>query len=76
MRVSSTFNKMREGQLELAYQKACKRAQKKGRPIPQRDRYVYDYWGYQYPYYYPYMGAYMFMTPGLYYYPMMMPYGV
>lgn len=24
----------------------------------------------------PYMGAYLWMTPGLYYYPMMMPIGV
>jgi hypothetical protein len=51
MHVAANFRKARESQLEEAYRKACKRAQKRGRPIPVRERYVHDYWGYQYPYY-------------------------
>lgn len=49
MQVRDKFRQAREAQLEEAYRKACKRAQKKGRPVPVRERYVQDYWGYQYP---------------------------
>lgn len=33
--------------LEDNYQKACKRAEKKGRKLPPRDQY-YEHWGYSY----------------------------
>lgn len=52
-------------QLELDYQKACKRAQKKGRTLPPRDEY-YNHWGYQYYMYSPFLYP-MYFTPGLYY---------
>lgn len=34
--------------LEENYQKACKRAEKKGRKLPPKDQY-YSHWGYSYP---------------------------
>ncbi|KAF3764157.1 hypothetical protein M406DRAFT_226915, partial [Cryphonectria parasitica EP155] len=52
-------------QLELDYQKACKRAQKKGRTLPPRDEY-YNHWGYSYYMYSPFLFP-MYFTPGLYY---------
>jgi hypothetical protein len=33
--------------LEENYQKACKRAEKKGRKLPPKDQY-YNHWGYSY----------------------------
>lgn len=52
-------------QLELNYEKACRRAEKKGRTLPPRDEY-YDHWGYQYYMYSPFIYP-MYLTPGLYY---------
>lgn len=51
-------------QLELNYQKACRRAQRKGRKLPPRDEY-YDHWGYQYYMYSPFMYP-MYFSPGIY----------
>lgn len=52
-------------QLELNYEKACKRAKKKGRTLPPRDEY-YNHWGYQYYMYSPFVYP-LYFTPGLYY---------
>jgi hypothetical protein len=45
-------------EMERNYQKACRRAQKKGREPPSRDL-TYSYWGYPMimPFYAPYMGV-------------------
>ncbi|KAF7543120.1 hypothetical protein G7Z17_g10998 [Cylindrodendrum hubeiense] len=51
--------------LEESYQKACKRAEKKGRKLPPREQY-YDHWGYSYYMYGPWMYP-MYFTPGMYY---------
>lgn len=52
-------------QLELNYEKACRRAGKKGRALPPREQY-YDHWGYQYYMYSPFVYP-LYFTPGLYY---------
>jgi hypothetical protein len=52
-------------QLEDAYAKAKKRAEKKGRKIPPKDQY-YDHWGYPYYLYGPFMYP-LWFTPGMYY---------
>jgi hypothetical protein len=64
--VTQMLASVKAAELEAAYQKACRRAKKKGRELPRRDDHMYAYaWGY--PLYYPgfayapYMGA-----PGLY----------
>lgn len=51
--------------LNEAYQKAAKRAEKKGRALPPRDEY-YDHWGYNYYMYGPFMYP-IYFAPGLYY---------
>ncbi|UKZ56523.1 hypothetical protein TrVGV298_010360 [Trichoderma virens] len=51
--------------LDEAYQKAAKRAEKKGRALPPRDEY-YDHWGYNYYMYGPFMYP-IYFAPGLYY---------
>lgn len=59
---------IKAGQLEASYQKACRRARKKGRKPPARDDYTYAYaWGYPLymPYYAPYMGD-PCVTTGMY----------
>lgn len=67
----ATKAKTQAAELEKHYQKACSRAEKKGRPRPKRDEYYYsDAWGYPVymPMYAPYMmmgGMYMY-TPGIY----------
>jgi hypothetical protein len=48
--VEKVQNRLREVQnkrLEENYQKACRRAEKKGRKLPPKDQY-YDHWGYSY----------------------------
>lgn len=61
----SKFSRLRQHrQLELNYEKACKRAEKKGRKLPPREQY-YDHWGYQYYMYSPFIYP-MYFTPGLY----------
>lgn len=75
-RTREHMTRTREKQLDDAYERACKRAIKKGRKPPEKERFVNERWGYGYYGYYPYTGAYLWMTPGLYYYPMMMPMGV
>ncbi|EPE09100.1 alpha-ketoglutarate-dependent sulfonate dioxygenase [Ophiostoma piceae UAMH 11346] len=45
--------------LETNYQKAAKRAEKKGRKLPPRSEY-YDHWGYSYYMYSPYMYPYYY----------------
>ena len=63
-----TKNYVRDQQLERAYKKACRRAEKEGRAPPARDDYR---WGMAYgypvfiPFYAPYMGD-PFITPGFY----------
>lgn len=52
-------------ELDEAYKKACKRAQAKGRPVPQRDLYYGGAYGY---------GMYPYMMFGMY--PYYMPYGM
>lgn len=52
-------------QLELNYEKARRRAEKKGRKLPPRDEY-YDHWGYSYFMYSPFIYP-MYFTPGIYY---------
>ncbi|KAG6369007.1 hypothetical protein INS49_003226 [Diaporthe citri] len=52
-------------QLELNYEKARRRAEKKGRKLPPRDQY-YDHWGYSYFMYSPFIYP-MYFTPGMYY---------
>lgn len=64
-RVANYARERQRLQLELNYQKACKRAQKKGRNLPPRDEY-YDHWGYQYYMYSPFIYP-LYFTPGLYY---------
>jgi len=59
---------IKAAQLETFYQKACRRAQKKGRKPPARDEYMYAYaWGFPLymPYYAPYMGD-PCVTTGMY----------
>ncbi|KAK5167340.1 uncharacterized protein LTR77_007039 [Saxophila tyrrhenica] len=61
--------RQKAAELEKAYEKACERARKRGRPEPKRDDY---YWSDAYghavyiPAYSPYVGGYMFMPA---YYP-------
>lgn len=45
--VASQMRARQEERMEKEYQKACKRAAKKGRALPPRDQY-YDHWGYSY----------------------------
>jgi hypothetical protein len=65
----------RQQELDTAYEKACKRARNKGRPVPSRDAYYYGPWGYPYMMYGPWM-AYGYY-PGIYAYgdPYCMPMG-
>ncbi|KAI1082080.1 hypothetical protein F5B20DRAFT_534317 [Whalleya microplaca] len=51
--------------LDENYEKAQKRAKKKGRQLPPRDEYYYMYWGYPYMLYAPYVYP-MYVTPGIY----------
>ena len=55
----------RKMELEAAYEKACKRAEKKGRKPPPRDEYYYGPWGYPYLMYGPFMAVPMY--GGMYY---------
>lgn len=56
---------MQQKRINAAYDKAQRRATKRGRTIPPREQY-YDHWGYPYVYYGPYMYP-MWWTPGMYY---------
>ncbi|EGU78881.1 hypothetical protein FOPG_12288 [Fusarium oxysporum f. sp. conglutinans race 2 54008] len=61
--VEKVQNRLREVQnkrLEENYQKACKRAEKKGRKLPPKDQY-YDHWGYSYWMYGPFMAPVVFV---------------
>lgn len=64
-KIESWQRDRRRRQLELGYEKACRRAQKKGRTLPPRDEY-YNHWGYQYYMYSPFVYP-LYFTPGLYY---------
>lgn len=64
-RVTGYQQARQQRQLEVNYEKACKRAKKKGRTLPPRDEY-YDHWGYQYYMYSPFIYP-LYFTPGLYY---------
>ncbi|GKU07096.1 unnamed protein product [Fusarium langsethiae] len=64
-RVEKVQNRMRAVQnrrLEENYQKACKRAEKKGRKLPPKDQY-YDHWGHSYMMYGPYMAPAVVFVP-------------
>ncbi|KAF5124312.1 Glycine-rich domain-containing protein 1 [Metarhizium anisopliae] len=58
--VSAYLRSRQEESLERNYQKAVKRAEKKGRTLPPRNDY-YDHWGYSY-FMYP-----LYLAPGMYY---------
>lgn len=64
-RVTGYQQARQQRQLEINYEKACKRAKKKGRTLPPRDEY-YNHWGYQYYMYSPFVYP-LYFTPGLYY---------
>lgn len=64
-KVKNYSKERQQRQLEHNYEKARKRAQRKGRELPPRDQY-YDHWGYQYYMYSPFVYP-MYFTPGLYY---------
>ncbi|KAI1138140.1 hypothetical protein F5Y05DRAFT_418995 [Hypoxylon sp. FL0543] len=51
--------------LDKSYEKAQKRARKKGRELPPRDEYYYSYWGYPYMLYGPYVYP-IYFTPTVY----------
>ncbi|KAM5355078.1 hypothetical protein ACJ41O_001724 [Fusarium nematophilum] len=46
-KIQGRLRDMHERRLEENYQKACKRAEKKGRKLPPKKQY-YDHWGYSY----------------------------
>lgn len=46
-RLGSYLRARHQEKLERNYEKAAKRAEKKGRKLPPRDQY-YDHWGYSY----------------------------
>lgn len=75
-KVYDVMRKRRQQELDTAYQKACKRARAKNRPVPTRDAYYNGPWGYPYMMYGPWM-AYGYY-PGIYAYgnPYFMPIGV
>lgn len=64
-RLTAYARDRRYRQLELNYEKARRRAEKKGRRLPPRDQY-YDHWGYSYYMYSPFIYP-MYFTPGMYY---------
>ncbi|KAI5467827.1 hypothetical protein BGZ63DRAFT_431370 [Mariannaea sp. PMI_226] len=64
-KVFERHSQVHQRRLEENYQKARKRAEKKGRTLPPRDQY-YDHWGYTYYMYGPWMYP-LWFTPGLYY---------
>ncbi|KFZ11634.1 hypothetical protein V501_04638 [Pseudogymnoascus sp. VKM F-4519 (FW-2642)] len=72
-RVAERLAAARKKQLDEAYAKACKRAIKRGRPVPPKEQFVANHYGMAYASPYPYGMMYMtpFMYPyGLYYMPM------
>ncbi|GJN75779.1 hypothetical protein PLICBS_009885 [Purpureocillium lilacinum] len=64
-RVSSYLRARHQEKLDRNYERAQKRAQKKGRELPPKDEY-YNHWGYSYYMYSPFMFPYYY-APGLYY---------
>ncbi|KFY30091.1 hypothetical protein V494_08272, partial [Pseudogymnoascus sp. VKM F-4513 (FW-928)] len=72
-RVADRLAAARKRQLDEGYAKACKRAIKRGRPVPPKEQFVANHYGMAYASPYPY--GMMYMTPymypyGLYYMPM------
>ncbi|KAF5023479.1 hypothetical protein F66182_4479 [Fusarium sp. NRRL 66182] len=67
-KVQNRFRQLQQKRLEENYQKACKRAEKKGRKLPPKQDY-YTHWGYSYYMYGPYMHPVYLATP-MYGYPM------
>ncbi|KJK78130.1 hypothetical protein H634G_06302 [Metarhizium anisopliae BRIP 53293] len=63
--VSAYLRSRQEESLERNYQKAVKRAEKKGRTLPPRNDY-YDHWGYSYFMYSPAVYP-LYLAPGMYY---------
>ncbi|KAJ4319066.1 hypothetical protein N0V84_006519, partial [Fusarium piperis] len=64
-RVKNHLQQLHQHRLEENYQKACRRAEKKGRKLPAKEQY-YDHWGYSYYMYGPWMYP-VYFTPGMYY---------
>ncbi|KAF4979789.1 hypothetical protein FZEAL_4063, partial [Fusarium zealandicum] len=63
-RVENRLRRIHQRRLEDNYQKASKRAEKKGRKLPPKDQY-YNHWGYSYYMYGPWMYP-VYFTPGMY----------
>ncbi|KAJ6442492.1 dihydrodipicolinate synthetase [Purpureocillium lavendulum] len=64
-RVTNYLRARHQEKLDRNYERAVKRAQKKGRELPPKEEY-YNHWGYNYYMYSPFMFPYYY-TPGLYY---------
>lgn len=58
-RVADRLAAARKKQLDEAYAKACKRAIKRGRPVPQKEKFVANHYGMAYESQYPYGMMYM-----------------
>ena len=63
--VSAHAHQIFSARLDAQYEKACKRAEKKGRKLPPREQY-YDHWGYSYYMYGPWIYP-LYFYPGMYY---------
>ncbi|KAM0370862.1 hypothetical protein HYE67_002130 [Fusarium culmorum] len=61
-KVQNRMRAVHNKRLEENYQKACKRAEKKGRKLPPKDQY-YDHWGYPYMMYGPFMAPTIVFVP-------------
>ncbi|KAI1374192.1 hypothetical protein F4677DRAFT_172911 [Hypoxylon crocopeplum] len=64
-RVHRRMHMSHQNYLDHNYDKAQKRAKKKGRDIPPRDEYYYSYWGFPYMMYGPYVYP-VYFTPTCY----------
>ncbi|EGR46078.1 uncharacterized protein TRIREDRAFT_110452 [Trichoderma reesei QM6a] len=64
-RITAYLRARQNRRLDDAYERAARRAQKKGRTLPPRDQY-YDHWGYSYYMYGPFMYP-VYFAPGMYY---------
>jgi hypothetical protein len=63
--VSKQAHALFNARLDAQYEKACRRAEKKGRRLPPREQY-YDHWGYSYYMYGPWIYP-LYFYPGMYY---------
>lgn len=58
-RITDRAAEARKKQLDEFYEKACKRAIKRGRPVPKKEQFVADHYGMSYASQYPYGMVYM-----------------